>query len=215
MSATLSRSVMTMAACCLGEHRRDWALAMEAEFAAAVEEGEPLVFAIGCLVAAARDMPMHREGRFALAIHLFVLGVMLPIAALLVAGALLGFPYMAVGHAGALSILWDTGKPALLLNDGSRAAAPALTLSVLLLAAVHLVVAWLLLERDWVRAAALARFSAATTATLILFTAVLLLDQTRMLLPVASLAIQSGAVLALARWHEHLSADTATPGPGG
>ena len=67
MTAALSRAVMSLAICCLGESRREWALAMQAEFEAATAEGEAFAFATGCLIAAWCEMPKHAEGRLVLA----------------------------------------------------------------------------------------------------------------------------------------------------
>ncbi len=60
-----------------------------------------------------------------------------------------------------------------------------------------------------------ARLNAAATATLFLFTGILFLDETYVLLPVAGLAIELLAILALFRWHGQLprSAPPAFPTP--
>ena len=174
---------------------------MQAEFETAVEDGRPLAFATGCLIAACREMPVHASGRFALASHALVLGLILPMAALLFTSALLGFPYLQFTDPGLLGILTGAGEPRLLLNDGDVAVAPSLTLLVLLIALGHLLVAWHLLERDWDRAADFARLGAAATTSLVIFNATLYLDP-RMLLPVLCLATQAVAVRALVRWHD-------------
>ena len=54
MTAAISRAVMALAICCLGESRREWGLAMQAEFDEALADGKPFAFAIGCLLAAFR-----------------------------------------------------------------------------------------------------------------------------------------------------------------
>ena len=46
MTAPVSRAVMSLAICCMGESRREWALAMQAEFEAAIGKGERFAFAL-------------------------------------------------------------------------------------------------------------------------------------------------------------------------
>ena len=212
MSAGLPQALMALSVCCLGDRRRVWARAMEAEFEIATEHGRPLAFAAGCLVAAWREMPHHREGRFALASHGVVLGLILPMASLMFWAALHGFPFVEF-QLPAFGSATGEGPAILLLNTGSIGIAPSLTLLVLLLAATHPLVAWLLLERDWTRAATVARVGAAATMTLLIFTAVCGVVQIRLLLPVVCLAAQSLAVLALARWHGQLSDDIGFEAP--
>lgn len=55
---------------------------MQAEFDAAVEDGKPFVFAIGCLIAAWRGMVKQGEGRLVLANYALALGMLVPMAAL-------------------------------------------------------------------------------------------------------------------------------------
>ena len=204
MSGTLSRALMALAVCSLGDQRRDWAEAMQAEFEVAVEDGRPLAFAVGCVVAAWREMPRHGEGRLALANYAVALGIILPMAAMTLLAALLGFPFVESGRPGAFGFPTGEGVPKLLLNDGSVAVAPSLSLLVLLLAANHLLVAWLLVDQNWTRAADMARLGAAATTTLVIFTTVSAIDPARMLLPVACLITQSLVVWTLARLHDRL-----------
>lgn len=206
MTAAVARAVVALAGSCLGDRRREWALAMQAELEAAIDDGRPLAFAAGCLTGALRGMPAHAEGRFALASHAVALGLIVPIGALLVSGTLPGFPFLPSGHAGMAGWLGDGGHPAL-LNAANQGAVPALALLVLALIAGHLLMPWFLLDRDWARVAVLARLNAAATATLFLFTGILVLDETYMLLPAAGLAIEVCAIAILFRWHGHL------PGP--
>ena len=53
---------------------------MQAEFEAAAEDGKPLAFAIGCLIAAWREMVKQGEGRLALANYALALGLLIPMA---------------------------------------------------------------------------------------------------------------------------------------
>jgi hypothetical protein len=215
MSLRLSRAMMLLAARCLGDHRREWALAMEAELEAAAASGEALAFAAGCLVAALREMPAHREGRFALASHALAFGLILPIAALLFLGALLGFPYLAFGRAGIGGFLSGHSEQVPLLNAGDWAIAPTLTGLVLVLVASQIVLAWFVLERDWTRVAAMQSLGAAALTTLVIVTGVLAFDETRLLPPVAGLIVEALAVLAVARWHDQLRPGAWSVEPGG
>lgn len=212
MCMLVARCVMALTSRSLADHRRNWALAMQAEFEAAGEDGRSLSFAVGCLVAAWREMPRYEEGRFVLANHALVFLLIIPMAAVLLSRALLGFPYVAFANPGPFGLSAD-GGPSLLLNEGSVAVAPSLTLAVSILAVTHLLVGWLLLERDWVRAAALVRLGAAATAALVFFTATSALDMTRIFMPIACLVTQSLAVLAIARWHDQLRYVTGPEAP--
>ncbi len=204
MSARISRAMMTLAARCLGDRRREWAWAMQAEFEEAVRDGHALGFAIGCLAGAWRELPAQREGRLILASYALALGVIVPVAALLSSAAMLGFPYIDFGRTG-LSAVLQGGEGLFLLNDGSRVAAPSLTLLVLLVAGTHLLIAWRMLDRDWERVAALGRLGLATTATLALVNGLAALDTTRLLPPIAAFVVELAAVSTLAWWHEHMS----------
>ena len=200
---------MALAVCCLGNHRREWALAMQVEFETAAEDGRPLSFAIGCLIGAWRELPAHEEGRFVLASYALAIGVVIPMAGLLISGVLLGFPYLYPWHVGFHGLLAGSAAPDFLITDANRAALPSLAFIVLLLGVGHLSIAWVLLERDWRRVAALGRWAAAATATLVVFTAVLFLDHPHALLQAAVLAVELTAISALASWHARLSLGTA------
>jgi len=215
MSAGLPGAMMKLAIRCLGDRRRDWALAMEAELATADANGEALIFAAGCLVAALREMPAHAEGRFALASHVLAIGLLVPLATLLFWGALLGFPYLAPGQFGIGDFLSGRGAQLPLLHDGNWALAPSLTGLVLALAASQLALAWFVLERDWSRVAALQLFGAALLTTLVIVASLLAVDGTSLLAPVAALAVEALAVLAASRWHAQLPRGAWSEDPGG
>lgn len=213
MTAAVARAVMALAGGCLGGHRRTWAQAMEGELDAAIEDGRPLTFALGCLVSAVRQMPTHAEGRFALVNHAIVFGLIIPVAALLVSGTLLGFPSLFLGHVGVQGWMTGGADPSSLLNPSNQSAVPALAILVFILVAGHLLTPWFLLERDWRRVLMLVRLNVAATVTLFIFTGILFLDETFMLLPIAALAVELMAIAALFRWHGHLppSASAAIP----
>jgi hypothetical protein len=206
MMVAASRFLMALAACCLGRHRREWALAMQVEFEEALEDGKPLTFAMGCFVGVCREIPGHREGRFALASHAIALGLIIPIAALLISGPLFGFSLLHSGHAPLHGMLDGAGAQ-LLLNQSTRGAAPALVLLILSLTAGHLAIAWAMLDRNWNGVALVARLNAAATVTLIVVAGVLFLDEAWVSLPVAGLLVELAAVSSLMRWSATLGTD--------
>lgn len=210
MTAKLAGAVMALAEACLGDRRREWALAMRSELDVAIDEGRPLAFAVGCLTGALRDMPRHAEGRFALTSHAVALGLF-PIVALLVVGTGAGFPFLPSGHAGIAGWLAGSGEPSPLLTPWNRGFAPSLAILIWGLIAGHLLMPWFILERDWARVGTLARINGAATVTLVLFTTVLFLDMAFLLLPVAALAIELAATWCLYRWQADLFAG-APPG---
>lgn len=172
---------MTLAINCLGADRHEWGLAMKGEFDLAQEDGRGFCFAASCLAGALRQMPTHKEGRFTLASYAVAIGMIVPMAALFVSSTLLG--------------------SAFLLNDGNRATAPALALLVVLLTGGHLLMGWVILERDWTRIFLFGRINAAATTTLFMITGVIFLDETVMILPIASLIFELTAALALSQWY--------------
>jgi hypothetical protein len=189
MMTAVARAVMALAVRSLAHERRSWALAMEAEFEAASEDGKALEFAAGCLIAAWRELPAHEEGRFAIASHVLALVVIVPVAAFMVASLLTGLP----------TSYLET------VNDANRAAVPSLAILVLLFAALNLRIAWLALDRDWARLAAAGALSAAATATLVIFSAVVFQDHAAALAQAAALIVELAGVAALAQWHRRLS----------
>lgn len=204
MRVAVSRAIMALATACLGEHRREWALAMQVEFEAAVEEGKPLIFAAGCLLAAGREMLTQEEGRFVLTSYALALGLMIPMAALQIGCALLDFPYLFRGHDGLRGMLVAGGAQEALLRGVYQAAVPSLSILLLLAGAGHLRIAWVMLEGDWSRVTSTGRLTMAAAATLILFMGALFLDGTQAVLQAAVLAIELAVIALLARWHAQL-----------
>lgn len=212
MTAALSRAVMHLAICCLGESRREWALAMRAEFEVAMAAGAPLAFATGCLAAAWREMPSHAEGRLVLASHFLALGLLIPMAVLQFALAL-GFPSSFAGgepFAGAL-LAGATRNPYFAWTQLS--AAPCLLVLWLLLGVAHLRLAWVLVERDWARVIRVGALIGATLATLLIIMGALLLDVTFVILQAAAMAAELAAIVALARRHVRLFPSAAAEMP--
>ncbi|MBW6530403.1 hypothetical protein KZ820_06620 [Sphingomonas sp. RRHST34] len=199
MSASLSRMVMAVAIASLGPHRYGWKLAMEAELEEVMAEGQGLPFATGCLLTAWRELPAHVEGRLVLASYTLVLGLILPAAALLLAGVFAGYPYLLAYGTQATSSFAGSQMLMPWLNAGNAAAMPALTLIVLLRIASDVLAAWFAAERDWTRTAAAQRFGAATTLTLATSAGLVLLDATCALLPALTLVLDVLAVALLRR----------------
>lgn len=206
MKAGVSRALMSLATCCLGESRREWALAMEAEYDAAAEAGAPFAFAAGCLIAAWREMPNRQEGRLTLANYALALGLLIPVACLQF-GCAIG---LFTGHGFLLAI---GGSPDPYLAGPQLGAIPALMILWLVLGMGHLRLAWVLVDRDWSSVVKVGALMAAATVTLFGFMGVLFLDATALLVQLAVLAIEFVAVLAAARWHARLFVNLAPEQP--
>lgn len=200
MIMALSQALMQLATCSLGQSRREWALAMQVEFEAATKDQRPMAFALGCLLAAWRELPRHSEGRFGLASHAIALGLLMPVALLQFAWAI----GLSTGQGGLYNVLPAGGSQNPLLASSQLGAMPALLLMWLMLGTGHLRLAWLLLERDWTRVTKAGALIAAGTLTLFLFMELLLFDAGAVLLLAALVAIETMFLLALARWHERI-----------
>ena len=203
MRAAAARALMFLARCCLGEDRRNWALAMEGEFEAAAQKGEPLAFAGGCLIAAWREMPRHEEGRLVLANYTLALGLLIPMGVLQFAWAI-GFPNLFPGQDGPYRILSGGGPQGLFLADAHLAARPALFVIWLLLGIGHLRLAWVLVERDWSGVIKVGAAIAAATVTIFIFSEVMFFDVASLIPQAAALAIELALILAMARWQARL-----------
>jgi len=214
MTAAVSRAIMVLAVCCMGESRREWSAAMQAEFETAVIDGKPLLFAVGCLTAAWRELITAEEGRFVLTNYALVLGLMVPVAALQIGCALFGLPYLYPGRHGLSGALLEGGAHEALVRSIYLAAIPSLALLQLLIGFGHLRLGWAMLERDWAGVTRLATLTLAAVATLVLFMSVLFLNSTQALWQGAVLVIELVTVFIVARWHAHLSPPAGTERPG-
>lgn len=194
--------MMTVAAHSLGENRREWALAMQAEFETAMDDRRPLAFATGCLIAAWRQMPAPGEERFLFANYALALGVLIPMAGLQFACA--AGSSLFLGQAGLYAVLAPGGAQDPYLAEAHRSAIPTLLGLWLLLGVGHLRLAWLLLERDWARVINIGALIVAASATLVIFTGVLFLDDPGAGLQAALLVVELTAIYASARWHSRL-----------
>ncbi|WP_242415770.1 hypothetical protein [Sphingomonas panni] len=204
MSDALARLLMALATRWLGDARRDWAEAMKAEYHEAADAGEGLGFAAGCLSSAARAMLARPEGRFAVATHVLAVGVLVPMAGLLLVSAALGFPYLAFETVGAQAL--GSGWPQGAVNVGNRFGVPLLALLTGVTGIGHVAIAWALLERDWERVARYARIGAAMLATIFAFSAVLFLYNPCALPQLAIVCAELVLVWLAVRWHDDLPA---------
>ena len=204
MRARLAWTIVALAARTLGTRHADWAQAMKAELDAAIDDGRPMSFAAGCLLASWRQMLRFSEGRLTLASHLLAIGIIVPLAALWLWLGLLGYPYLAIGNVGVWGFIEGRSEQIPLLLVGEWSLAPALTMVILLQSVGQLLLAWFLLERDWPRVSSVARFNAATLTTLLLVTSIIAVVGYGVLFGITALITETLAVLALAWWHDHM-----------
>ena len=210
----LPRAIMALAICCLDESRREWSLAMRAEFEVAIGEGTALSFATGCLVAAWRELMTRREGHFTLTSYALVLGLMIPMAAVQIGCGVLGLPYLYPDHGGLAGAVLLGGAQEVALRSVYQAAVPVVAVLLLLLGLGHLCLAWAMLERNWARVARIAMLAMAAAATLVIFMSALFLDCTQAFLQAAVLAIELATIWLVARWHEQLFPAAGAERPG-
>lgn len=210
MRIAIARAVMLIARRCMGSPRRDWADAMAAEFEIAAEAGAPLSFAFGCLLAAWRELPAHDEGRFVLASHVLAVGVILPVGTLLLASVARGFPLLALGDANTDSLL-GSGYPTFPNTEANQAGLPLMAFFTFALGLGHLLMAWVMPDRDWQRAALISRLGTAIMATMVIFSSILFLFDACALPQAALIAVELIAVWSLVRWHADLP--EASPAP--
>lgn len=200
----IARAIMAIARCCLGESRRDWSAAMQAEFEAARIDGGALPFAVGCLGAAMRELLTREEGRFTLTSYALVLGLMIPMAAVQVGCALFGLPYLYPGESGLTGALLIGGAYEGLVRATYQAMIPALALILLTMGVGHLLTAWAMLERDWERVRRMGSFTLAAAVTLVIVMSVFFLDCTQALLQAGVLAVELATLTVVARRHAEL-----------
>lgn len=196
MRAAVARALMALATYCLGESRREWAFAMQAEFDEAGAAGAQLAFAAGCLVAAAREMPHHAEGRLTVADHALALGLLVPMAFLQFACAI----GLSGGQGGIYAVLAMNGGHDPFIANAQFSAVPVLLVLWLLLGLCHLRLAWLLLDRDWTGVAQAGALIASGALTLVMLVTVLQLQAAFVVPIVGMLAVEALFVVALAQW---------------
>lgn len=207
MRTAIAAATMTLATACMGASRRDWACAMQGEFETAVAEGGQLRFALGCLLAAVKELPRHAKGRLALADHTLAVAILVPIAAIQFLCAIgMVAPFFPAG--GLCSFPVEGSVKAMFFSEACLSTQPARLCLWALLGITNLRLAWLLLEGDWpgvIRAASLA---VAVTLTNVVFDFVMMLVDVRSLIQAAVLLIELAAVAASARLHADLLPDT-------
>lgn len=212
MTISLSRIIMTLATASMGESRREWAMAMEAEFAAAAADDAQFRFATGCLIAAWRDMLRVEEGRFMLTSYALALGLILPMAALQVGCALFGLPYLYPGGGGLAGALLEGRAHEHLLRSLYQSAILPMALLQLLIGFGHVRVAWGMLERDWAGVTRTGTAILAGAVTLILFMSIFFLDSRQALLLGSIVGVELAIIAILARWHARLPIGIGQPG---
>jgi len=195
--AAVAQSLMALATYCLGDDRREWAQAMQAEYDEAGAEGRQLGFAAGCLIAAWREMPRHVEGRLILADHALALGLLVPVAFLQFACAI----GLSSGQSGVYGMLAMARTEDPYLANAQFSAVPVLLALWLLLGAAHLRLAWALLDRDWGRVVQAGSMIAAAALTLVMMVGVLGLHAAFLAPVVGVMVIELIFVMAASRRH--------------
>jgi hypothetical protein len=197
VTAAVSRALLKVAGRCLGTDRQGWALAMEAELEVAIEDGKPFAFAIGCLIAAWREMIQQSEGRLALANYALAFGLVLPTATLQF-GQAMGFrmPYEPLSY----GLLVATGRNPFLLSS-LNSALPGLMILWLVLGGTHVRLAWVLVEGDWPRVIRSGARIAAATTTLTVVAATFTNDLSPLFPQITELGVELAAIMVSARWH--------------
>jgi hypothetical protein len=204
MTISLGRALMAVAAAMMGEHRRSWSIAMEAEYAVAAAHGQGFAFASGCLMAAWRELLTSAHGRFALTSHAVALSIMVPMGALQIGCALFGLPYLFPGQHGLVGALLQGSSHEVLVRSIYLRAIPALALIQLMAAFGHLRLAWDLLEGNWIGTLRWSMWTLAAVTTLVLFMTVLFLDSRQALIQVGIVLIEMLMVAKTSRWHAEL-----------
>lgn len=203
MAAMLSRAIMALAVTSMRVSRPDWAEAMAAEYDAAAGDGHALPFAVGCLVAALRELPSRASGRFALSNHAVVLSIVVPMGALQLASVALGLSDLFPGGGG-LSGALPSGGSSKWLTGFYQSIVPVLAVLQLALAIGHVRLAWAMLDRDWAAASRWAARTLAAATTLICFMGALFIDIRQVLVLGAIVAIEVCILMTVSDWHGDL-----------
>jgi hypothetical protein len=214
MKTLFARALMALAICALDQSRRDWAMAMRAEYEEATAEGASLSFAAGCLIAAWREMLTRPEGQFTLTSYGLALGLILPMAAIQIGCAVLGLPYLYPGQHGLPGALLLGGAQEHHMRSVYQAAIPVMAFLLLLLGIGQLCIAWAMLDRNWARVARIFMLTFAAAATLIIFMGALFIDSRQALLQTAVLLVELATIWMVARWHASLYPAARAEHPG-
>lgn len=203
-----AQALMRLAVATLGPEQASWAQAMVAEYGAAFADGHELRFAAGRLRAALGESLRGSLGRARAASLVVAIGLLVPGAAYQLL-CVVGYPFLPVGHLGLFAALSPGSAQDLYFGEAVRGAAPALVALRLVLLAGHLRLAWALLDRDWLKVVQAAALIGAASATLMSFTAILLLHDPALPQQVALLVVEVAALAWLRRWFDAL--DSASP----
>ncbi|MEH3159671.1 MAG: hypothetical protein PGN08_12520 [Sphingomonas taxi] len=206
MTMLLSRAIMTLAKACMGDDRRDWSLAMQAEYEVAAADGQALSFASGCLLAAWRQMLMSAQGRFTMTNYAIALGIMIPMAALQIGCAVFGLPYLYPGQHGLAGAMLVGGSHEALLRSIYLGAVPSLALIQMVTGIGHVRLAWLLVERDWPGALRSALWTLAGAMALVIVMGVLFLDSRQALMQGAVVGIELAILAVITGRHGEMRA---------
>lgn len=204
MITIVCRALVIVAAAMMGESRRSWSLAMEAEYDVAAQDGRAVAFAAGCLAVAARELLMSAHGRFALTSHAVALGIMVPIGAMQIGCALFGLPYLFPSQHGLAGALLEGSSHEPLVRSIYLGAIPALTLIQLIAAIGQLRLAWVFLDGDWANTLRWSLWTTASMTALILFMSVLFLDSRQALLQFGIIGIEMMILAVASRRHAEL-----------
>ncbi len=204
MRMSLSRAILAIATACMGEERQTWSRAMKAEYHIAAVEGQALSFALGCLLAAWREMVGSAKGRLFLTSYAVTLGIMIPMAATEIGCVVFGLPYLYPDERGLSGAILVGGSHEALLRPVYMSAIPAFAFLQLVAGAGHLRLAWLLLERDWAGALRWAMLTLAAMTTLVIFMGAFFLDSRQALIQGIVVVIELAVLLVIMRRHSEL-----------
>lgn len=203
MKVMFARALLRLARAILGERNSAWASAMRSELDEAVDVGEPVSFAFGCLIASLRHLPAHGEGRLRIVMNMLALLMIVPLSGLQIGNALLGLPSL-LGKGGIAALFASGSKVGGLVTGVYGATFPLIFMLAVLLALAHLRIAWTLLERDWARLTASCAFALAVSVTLTLLMGALLLDIRPALLQVLLLVSEFVTIGGIVLWHSQM-----------
>jgi hypothetical protein len=207
MRRALERCMMDLAVNLIDPRRREWAIAMRVEWASAEWEGtQSWRFAWGCLACALRELPGHEAGRFGLARYFLALGVLVPMAVLLLASVAQGSAYWLADAAGAGALL-GSGRLASGLNAANLSGWLLMAGLTAAMGLGHLALAWAVLAGRWRQVAALARMGVAFTATLVMFTSILFLGDFCALPQAFAIGVEAICVALMLQWQGELARD--------
>ncbi|MEN3747786.1 hypothetical protein TPR58_11455 [Sphingomonas sp. HF-S3] len=207
MSTDVPHLIMALAERCMPNARLEWGRAMRAEHEQAVLDGRSMSFAMGCLVTAMLEMPRHRAGRFAIAMHALPLGMIVPIAVFHLGCAVSGVRLILSSHDPYSANLAAGGVAGRAASEAYLAAAPALTVLLLLLGLAHLRIAWVMLDGQWRRAGVLWMLAAGLAAAIVAIITAIDSGMRGSAIQVAALAIELVAIPVLATWQRAISTD--------